>query len=287
MRAQFLNLSGYKFVPLENLPELKQSLLSLCSRLNVIGTILISPEGINAFVAGDPKNVASFQKEIAKINPFHDLAFKESYSETVSFRRMFVKIKKEIIAFGVDSVKPYQKTSRRIKAEELKKWLDEGRDFLLLDTRNDYEVRIGTFEKADHLHITHFKEFPEKCETLLERYQDKPVVTFCTGGVRCEKAGPFMEEIGFKDVYQLDGGILKYFEECGGDHWKGDCFVFDKRVALDPSLTETYMPQCYACRQPLFEEDLKSIHYKEGASCPYCKGQPVPSGRPCAPTQAV
>ena len=199
-----------------------------------------------------------------------DLAPKYSPSEEQPFRRMLVRIKKEIIAFGVEGVNPSVRTSPKLKARELKQWLDEGRPITLLDTRNDYEVELGTFRGALIPHIDHFRSFPEAVRKLPPEMKDQPIVMFCTGGIRCEKAGPFMEMEGFKHIYQLDGGILKYFEEVGGDHYNGDCFVFDQRVGLDPHLEESDTTVCFMCQSPVSTEDQASPKYVIGKSCPHC-----------------
>src|SRR5262249_5606336 len=144
------------------------------------------------------------------------------------FRRMLVKVKQEIIAFGVAGIEPGRTTSTKLAPQTLKQWLDEGRPVTLLDTRNDYEVRLGTFENAVTLGIDHFRSFPAAVRELPAAMKQQPIVMFCTGGIRCEKAGPLMEREGFEQVFQLDGGILKYFEECGGEHYDGECFVFDR-----------------------------------------------------------
>ena len=171
---------------------------------------------------------------------------------------------------GVQAIRPKVKTSPKLTAKELKQWLDEGKDLTLYDVRNDYEIEVGTFKNAVPAGIDHFRLFPEATKQLPEETKQKPLVMFCTGGIRCEKAGPLMEEQGFEQVYQLDGGILKYFEECGGDHYEGDCFVFDKRVAVDPNLQETDADQCYACQSVLTAEQQKSPLYQPPHSCPLC-----------------
>ncbi|MDB6140791.1 MAG: rluA, partial [Verrucomicrobiaceae bacterium] len=161
-------------------------------------------------------------------------------------------------------------TTPRLSAKELKQWLDEGRPVTLLDTRNDYEVKLGTFRGAVTIGVDHFRDFPEAVRRLPEHLKAQPIVTFCTGGIRCEKAAPFMEREGFQHVYQLDGGILRYFEECGGDHYDGECFVFDQRVGVDPALRETESTQCFGCQTPLSAEDQLDPRYEAGRTCPYC-----------------
>ena len=195
-------------------------------------------------------------------------------SDYQPFSRMLIKIKQEIIAFGVEGVDPIHRSSPKLAATELKKWLDEGRRVHLLDTRNDYEIEVGTFENAIPAGVDNFRDFPDAVSRLPEELKDEPIVMFCTGGIRCEKAGPYMEQAGFRQVFQLDGGILKYFEDCGGDHYDGDCFVFDQRVAVDPKLQETEHTQCYICQEVVSPEDQQSEFYIAGVSCARCYREP-------------
>jgi predicted sulfurtransferase len=183
---------------------------------------------------------------------------------------MNVRLKNEIISMGMEDVKPSEFTGEVIEPTEFKQWLDEGKAVTVLDTRNDYEIRLGTFSKALELDLSSFRAFPAAVEELPEDLKDTPVVMFCTGGIRCEKASVVMLEAGFKDVRQLKGGILGYFEEVGGAHWEGDCFVFDHRVALTPELKESDAVQCFACREPLTVEEQQSPSYVVEVSCPYC-----------------
>lgn len=264
------NISTYKFAELHDLPSLREQLRAQCLSSDLKGTILLSPEGINLFIAGERPAVESLVDSIRSIQGLEDLAPKWSESEEQPFNRMLVKIKKEIIAFGVEGINPARYTSPKISARELKQWLDEGRPVTLLDTRNDYEVKMGTFTGAKLLHLDHFKEFPDAVKKLPENMKEAPVVSFCTGGIRCEKAAPLLEREGFRTVYQLDGGILKYFEECGGSHYEGECFVFDKRVGVDPALQETGSQLCFACQEPLKAEELLDPRYVYEVSCPYC-----------------
>jgi UPF0176 protein len=252
------------------LKELRDQLIALCRQWELKGTILLSTEGINLFVAGTPQSAELLLNHIRSISGLETLQPKVSESAEQPFNRMLVRIKKEIIAFGIPEIDPARHTSPRLPAKTLKQWLDEGRPIILLDTRNDYEVRLGTFENAIPIGIDHFREFPAAVGKLPENMKDQPVVTFCTGGIRCEKASPFLELKGFKEVFQLEGGILKYFEECGGAHYQGECFVFDQRVGLDPSLHESGSTQCFNCLSPLTEEEQQNPKYVAGKSCPYC-----------------
>ncbi|MCA9133533.1 MAG: pseudouridine synthase, partial [Planctomycetales bacterium] len=212
--TRVLNIAAYKFVQLDALERRRRELLQRCRSLKLRGTILLSPEGINLFLAGPPDNVAELLEHLRADPAFSDLETKDSYSDSQPFRRMLVRLKKEIIAFGVDSVRPVERTSPKLPPEELRAWLDAGRPVRLLDVRNDYEFDLGTFDGAEQLNIGNFRDFPQAIKQLPEAAKREPLVMFCTGGIRCEKAGPLLEQEGFEQVYQLDGGILKYFEQC-------------------------------------------------------------------------
>ncbi|MEI9864330.1 MAG: pseudouridine synthase [Limisphaerales bacterium] len=272
---KIVNIAAYKFVTLPELRSLRARLLALCQGWELKGTILLSVEGINLFVAGEAGKIDLLLAELRGIPGLEDLPLKISETEHQPFTRMLVRVKKEIIAFGVEGINPGQRTSLKLAAKDLKQWLDEGRPVTLLDTRNDYEVKLGTFKNARTVGIDHFREFPDAVRKLPPEMKEQPIVMFCTGGIRCEKAGPFMEREGFKNIFQLDGGILKYFEECGGAHYDGECFVFDQRVGLDPSLQETESTQCFRCLTPLTEADQNDARYISGQSCPYCFKTPA------------
>ena len=269
-RLHVLNIAAYKFTPLTELGARRERLRRFCLGLKLRGTILLSPEGINLFVAGQQQAVERLLNELQYDVEIGHLEVKESYSDHQPFNRMLVRLKKEIIAFGVDGIDPCSAPSRKVSPQTLKQWLDEGRPCTLLDVRNDYEVRLGTFDNAVPIGLDHFRNFPAAVEQLEGRLPDQPIVMFCTGGIRCEKAGPYMEQAGFRDVFQLEGGILKYFEQCGGQHYDGECFVFDKRTALDADLQETATTLCYACQSPLTPAEQQSPHYVPSESCPYC-----------------
>jgi UPF0176 protein len=270
--SAFLNISVYKFTPLDDLVPLRDRLRIFTVARGLRGTILLSPEGINLFVAGQRADVAALLAELRAVGGLEDLAPKESLSDEQPFNRMLVKIKKEIIAFGVPGIDPARRPTAKLPARTLKQWLDEGRAITLLDTRNDYEVRLGTFRGARAAGIDHFREFPAAADKLPAALKDQPIVMFCTGGIRCEKAGPYLEKVGFKNVHQLEGGILKYFEECGGAHYEGECFVFDRRVGVDPTLRETKSLLCWNCQIPLTEPEQRDPRYVPDVSCPHCFG---------------
>ena len=286
--SSYVNIAAYLFTTLDKLPERRETLRSGCKKLGLKGTILLSPEGINLFMAGRREAIDQFLEGLRRDPLLAGLEVKESLSDHQPFRRLLVKLKKEIIAFGVEGIDPRSAPSRKLPPVELKKWLDEGRPVTLLDTRNDYEVALGTFTQARPIGIDHFRDFPAAVAALPEELKQQPIVMFCTGGIRCEKAGPYMEQVGFREIYQLEGGILKYFEECGGDHYQGECFVFDQRVALDPGLAETQTTQCFACQHPLTVADQQNQRYVRGKSCPYCwKGQPPEPPVPFADREAA
>ncbi|MEJ0038055.1 MAG: sulfurtransferase [Gammaproteobacteria bacterium] len=265
-----VNIAAYSFLPLSDLNSLRARLQRQCKDWELKGTILLSPEGINLFVAGTAENIELLLAELRSWPGLATLQPKISETDHRPFRRMLVRIKKEIIAFGVEGIDPSRRTSPKLAPRELKRWLDEGRPVTLLDTRNDYEVKLGTFRNALPIGIDQFREFPRAVGKLSPELKERPIVMFCTGGIRCEKAGPFMEREGFKNVFQLDGGILRYFEECGGEHYDGECFVFDGRVGLDAGLRETDSSQCFNCQSPLTKADQQHEHYVAGKSCPHC-----------------
>jgi UPF0176 protein len=231
-----LNIAAYKFVSLDNLSEQCDHFKSRCTALQLKGTILLAPEGINLFLAGSPADIVAFKSELHDDPAFADMQFKDSFSDQQPFGKLLVKVKKEIIPFGVAEVNPAKQPAERLSARILKAWLDEGRDIVLLDTRNLFEIKQGTFKHAQDFGIDHFRDFPNATAHADPCLKEKTIVTFCTGGIRCEKAAPYLLQQGFKNVFQLDGGILKYFEECGNAHFEGECFVFDERVALDADL---------------------------------------------------
>lgn len=263
-----VNIACYKFVtiPASVLPTLRAALKEKALGCELKGTVLLSTEGINLFLAGLREDIEAFKACLASYEYFTDLVYKESFSAEKPFTRMLVRLKKEIIPLGKPDIQPEKKTAPRLSPAEFKRWYETQEDMIVLDTRNDYEVALGTFEDAVDLHLDHFRNFADAVDLLPESAKEKPVVTFCTGGIRCEKAAEWMLQKGFKNVYQLDGGILKYFEECGGDFYNGECFVFDKRVALDSQLQETQTTQCYACRTPLTVAEQRA-----DGSCPHCQ----------------
>ena len=273
--SRYQNIAAYKFAALTDLPVLRARLLGLCRDWQLKGTILLSVEGINLFVAGEREPIELLLAELRRVPGLADLQAKISGTDHQPFTRMLVRLKREIIAFGVPGIDPARRTAPKIAARELKQWLDEGRPVTLLDTRNDYEVKLGTFRNALAVGVSQFREFPAAVAKLPAALKDQPIVMFCTGGIRCEKAGPYMQSQGFKQILQLDGGILKYFEECGSAHYDGDCFVFDQRVGVDPNLQETEAALCFNCLTPLTETDQRDVRYVPGKSCAHCYQTPA------------
>ena len=269
MVGKIVNIAGYRFVDLPDRDELREPFKSVCDEVGLLGTILLSHEGINFFLSGSQSSIDLFIEYLEKDSRFINIPLKISYSERMSFRRMNVRLKKEIISLGLESIRPSESTGESISPSTFKSWLDEGREIVVLDTRNDYEVRLGTFEGAVDLDLSTFRAFPDAVAKS-EIDKNQTVVMFCTGGIRCEKASAVMMQQGWSDVRQLEGGILGYFEEVGGEHWNGDCFVFDRRVALDPALEETTTQMCWACREPLTEEEMENDQYEIAKCCPYC-----------------
>ena len=272
---QIVNIAAYKFVTFDDTVAQRPRFQALCTELALKGTILLSPEGINLFLAGTRASVDQFLAFLRSDARFADIEVKESLSEKQPFNRMLVRLKREIITMKNPLIKPELGRAPAVDAQTLKRWLDQGQDdqgkpVVMMDTRNAFEVDVGTFENTIDYRIEKFSEFPAIVEREREALNDKTIVTFCTGGIRCEKAAIHMKNIGYDSVYQLEGGILKYFEEVGGAHYQGDCFVFDHRTALNPQLQETETRQCFACRAVVTPREQLSPLYIEGKSCPHC-----------------
>jgi len=236
-----LNISAYKFVPLPDTPALRELLLERAVALKLKGTILLAEEGINLFLAGPAADVRGFIALLHGDPRFTDIAPKESWSESQPFKKMLVKVKREIIRMDYPTIQPSSGRAPAVAAATVKRWLDAGvddagRPVVTLDTRNAFEVDHGTFEGAIDWRIDKFTQFPQALLDHKAELQGKTVVSFCTGGIRCEKAAILMREVGLEHVFQLEGGILKYFEEVGSAHYQGDCFVFDERRAVDAQL---------------------------------------------------
>ena len=265
-----LNIAGYKFEPLDDVEVLVPEFQSVCDDLELKGSVYLSPNGINFSLAGNEESIEQYLHFMEQDERFLDVPLKKTYSETQPFRRMKVRPKKEIISLGRDDINPRELTGNYITPQELYAMYENNEDVIVLDTRNEYETRVGLFENALDLQLDTFRDFPKAIEQLPDEYKDKQIVMYCTGGIRCEKASAVMIKAGFSDVRQLEGGVLDYFKETGGAYWNGDCFVFDERVALDKELNETEYVYCYICREPLSAEEKASKDFKINEYCPYC-----------------
>jgi UPF0176 protein len=271
----FLTIAFYHFVHIENIEQLQPYIQSFCQKNNIKGTILLATEGINGTISGQDINIHKFLKFIKKNTSFNgrfeNLEHKESWATENPFYRMKVRLKKEIVTLGVEGVSPTKKVGKYVAPEDWNELINDP-DTIVIDTRNNYEVDIGTFKNSVNPEMESFREFPSYVDNKLKNNKLKKVAMFCTGGIRCEKASSLMLEKGFKDVYHLKGGILKYLENIPKEEslWQGECFVFDQRVAVTHGLNEGQYDQCYACRHPLSPIELKSNQYIKGISCPYC-----------------
>jgi UPF0176 protein len=264
----------YKFVRVENFQRLRNPLLDLMLEHQVRGTILLANEGINGTIAG-PRTAIDVVLHWLRSQPeFRNLECKESVAEASPFKRSRVKLKKEIVTMGVEGIDPTLSAGTYVEPEQWNELISDP-DVLVVDTRNDYECEVGTFEHALNPNTESFREFPAYVKSELlpdETNKKKKVAMFCTGGIRCEKSTAFLKEQGFEEVYHLKGGILKYLEKVQEEEslWRGECFVFDERVTVNHQLEKGSYDQCHACRYPITEEDKNSEHYIAGASCPRC-----------------
>ena len=266
----FLNIAGYKFEQLDSLDTLIPEFQDKCDELELKGSVYLSPRGINFSISGTEENIEKYIEFMENDSRFLNIPLKRTFSETQPFRRMKVRLKKEIISLGRDDIDPRELTGEYVSPQELLSMYENNEDVVVLDTRNEYETRVGLFKNAVDLQLDTFRDFPKAIEQLPEEYKEKQIVMYCTGGIRCEKASAVMLKAGFTDVKQLEGGVLDYFKETGGKYWNGDCFVFDERVALDTDLNETEYIYCYICREPLSAEEKASPDFKINEYCPYC-----------------
>jgi UPF0176 protein len=267
-------VSFYRFTNVGEPEKLRDKLQLLCEQHELLGTILVAEEGVNGTLAGAENALHRIfrwlEKKLALAEP---LDGRWTEADEAPFQRMRVKLKKEIVALGRPDIKPGHDLSKHVGPEDWNKLIADPAT-LVIDTRNHYEVEVGTFPNAIDPATDSFRQFQDFAATLAETDRNRPLAMFCTGGIRCEKAAALMQELGFEEVYQLQGGILNYLENVreAENQWHGECFVFDKRVAVDRDLAEGGYVQCHACRRPLSSEDLASSHYREGVSCPRCIG---------------
>lgn len=267
----FVVAALYKFVALPDYEQLQGRLLTLCQENNIQGTLLLAEEGINGTVAGTRGAIDALLAFLKADPRFNDLQHKEFLNEKQPFYRMKVRLKKEIVTLGAPGLDPRKAVGTYVKPENWDALINDP-DTLLIDTRNDYEVEVGTFKGAVNPETATFREFKKFVEEKLDPVRDKKVAMFCTGGIRCEKSTSYLLSKGFENVYHLEGGILKYLEEIPKEEssWEGECFVFDQRVTVNHNLEKGSYDQCYACRYPITEEDKASPLYIEGIACPRC-----------------
>ena len=263
--TDILNIAAYKFVDLTDREDLRTAFVAQAEAFQIRGTILLAPEGINMFLAGTETQLRGFIAWLREDARFADIYCKESWSAAQPFRRFFVKLKNEIIRMNHPTIRPLNGRAPGVEPKTLKRWLDQGHDdngkpVVMLDTRNAFEVDYGTFEGAIDWRITKFTEFPDAVAAHKAELADKTVVSFCTGGIRCEKGAILMREMGLDNVLQLEGGILQYFEDVGGAHYTGDCFVFDGREALSPELkARSQHASAWAIEDPDLDQKLERI----------------------------
>ena len=273
--TNFLTTSFYHFVQLDEYEKLQPIIQDFCNKHSIKGTILLASEGINGTISAKKEIIEAFHLFIKTDkrlnNKFKDLQHKESWATKNPFYRMKVRLKKEIVALGMQGISPTKKVGQYVRPEDWNQLISDP-DTIVIDTRNGYEVDIGTFKNAVNPRTETFREFPQYVEEELKDKKNKKVAMFCTGGIRCEKATSLMLEKGFEEVYHLQGGILKYLEDIPKKEslWEGECFVFDQRVAVTHNLEEGLYGQCFACRHPLSPDEIESKQYNPGISCPYC-----------------
>jgi UPF0176 protein len=261
----------YKFVRLDAFEDLREPLSNKMVSVDVKGTLLLAAEGINGTIAGPQAGIESVLTFLSEQPGLDNIVHKESYTEENPFHRTKVKLKKEIVTMGVEGIDPNQVVGTYVKPKDWNALISDP-DVVTIDTRNDYEIEIGTFKNAINPNTETFREFPDYVAKNLDKNKHKKVAMYCTGGIRCEKSTAYLKEQGFEEVYHLEGGILKYLEEVPSNEtmWQGECFVFDGRVAVNHELEQGQYDQCFACRFPLTEEEKKSEHYVKGVSCHRC-----------------
>ena len=273
MPTQYVTCALYKFVALPNYGSIRHPLLKIMTDNQVFGTLLLASEGINGTISGTRASIDTVLHWLAQQPGLDNIDTKESYDDNIPFYRTKVKLKKEIVTMGVEGIDPNQVVGTYVKPADWNALISDP-DVLVVDTRNNYEVEIGTFKDAVNPNTTSFREFPAWATENIEPDKTKKIAMFCTGGIRCEKSTAYMKEQGFDEVYHLEGGILKYLEEVPKEQtlWQGECFVFDNRVAVDHNLKRGSYDQCHACRMPITEQEKTLDTYQEGLSCHHCFG---------------
>ncbi len=269
--TQFLIATFYRFTTIEDPSRLQGSIENCCRENDVKGIVLLANEGINATIAGTPDGVLAVLSFLRKDSRFTELTWKESNAKEQPFRKLRVRLKKEIVTMGVSGIDPERLTGTYVKPEDWNEFVSDP-NVMVLDTRNDYEVEIGSFKDAINPNITSFGELPQWIEDNIDVDAKPRIAMYCTGGIRCEKSTALLKEAGLNEVYHLEGGILKYLERIPEDQslWDGQCFVFDERVSVSHGLEVGEYEFCRACRNPIHNVDKSSPHFREGVSCPRC-----------------
>lgn len=254
MTLSLVHTTAYQFLDFEENETLRRNLLKTCENLRLTGNITLAPEGINLSLAGPEDAVGQAERFLLRKSPFKQLQFRHSRMSEAPFSKLIVRFRPSLLPIRVDTPVARRQPGAHLPPEQLCQWLDEGRPIRLLDVRNVYETRLGRFTAAETLPLYQFRDFQEMVSDLTQ--STAPIVTYCTGGIRCELASAWLREQGHPEVWQLSGGILHYLEQCGGRHWQGECFVFDDRLAVDAELRPTYPELCRTCQKPLVEMRL-------------------------------
>lgn len=262
----------YRFTAVAEPELLRRRLLAVMRRHGVLGTLIVAAEGINGSIAGRRSGIDAVLAWLRRQPGLAGIEASESFADAPPFKRARVKVRREIVTLGAGGVDMASGAAgEHVDAVDWNKLIDDDAT-LVIDTRNEYEVNIGAFAGAVNPHTTNFRDFPAFVERELDANKDRPIAMYCTGGIRCEKASAYLKQCGFARVYQLRGGILKYLETVpqNESRWRGECFVFDERVAVDHQLKRGRYDQCHACRMPISAADKRSDKYTPGASCPHC-----------------
>lgn len=278
--TRFVVAALYRFVRIDEPEILREALFERMKDLDIKGTLLVAPEGINGTIAGTRAAIDTLIGWLQTDARFEDLSYKESFCDESPFARTKVKLKREIVTMGVEGIDPNRVVGTYVEPQDWNALILDP-DVVVIDTRNDYEVEVGTFNRAINPDISTFREFPAFVDERLDPSRTPKVAMFCTGGIRCEKSTAYLKERGFEDVYHLHGGILKYLEEIPEEasEWRGECFVFDERVTVDHALRRGQYDQCHACRRPITNEDKQSEYYVSGVSCPHCHDETTAAQR--------
>ncbi len=270
MSNKITNIAGYQFTEIDDVEKVFENAQSICSETHIKGNIFISPEGINLGLASTQNDIEYFLQQMESLCGLNNLLLNTTYSDYIPFKRLLIKIRKELVPTKplptdhpsaanskplLKNIDKIEKNAQYLSNDELKQWLDEGKDITLLDMRNEFEVNLGSFENATHLEIRNFRDIIQIESKINELPKDKPLVTFCTGGIRCEKGANILAQNGFDQVFQLEGGIIKYIEKYKNQHWRGECFVFDDRVCLDANLLPSDTEICRHCQIVISDTD--------------------------------